>query len=60
MSYLNRSEAIKMIKNNPELIKLMAEFKRSRINETYILIKEIENEEELALHWLSELGAKKQ
>jgi hypothetical protein len=55
LNRMNRLKAVQNIKNNPYLLSLMAEFKKVSFTGSYILNHQIENEEELALIWLSEI-----
>lgn len=49
-----RLRAIQEIKKNPEMIKLMADFKRYDIYGLTLADNQIENEEELAHYFLKE------
>lgn len=52
---MRRLRAIQTLKNNTELLTLMADFKRANFVGSYIVANQIESEEELASVWLSEL-----
>lgn len=54
---MRRLKAIQMLKNNPDLLLLMAEFKRANFVGSYIMQYQIEDEEELAAVWLSQMEA---
>ena len=52
---MHRLKAIQTLKNNQDLLLLMAEFKRANFVSSYIMEYQIETEEELAAVWLSQL-----
>jgi hypothetical protein len=52
---MHRLKAIQTLKNSPDLLLLMAEFKRANFVGSYIMEHQIESEEELAAVWLSQL-----
>lgn len=54
---MHRLKAVQTLKNNPDLLLLMAEFKRANFVSSYIMEHQIESEEELAAVWLSQLEA---
>ena len=54
---MHRLKAVQTLKNNPDLLLLMAEFKRANFVGSYIMEHQIETEEELAAVWLSQLEA---
>lgn len=54
---MHRLKAVQILKNNPDLLLLMAEFKRANFVGSYIMEHQIETEEELAAVWLSQLEA---
>ena len=54
---MHRLKAVQTLKNNPDLLLLMAEFKRANFVGSYIMGHQIETEEELAAVWLSQLEA---
>ena len=54
---MHRLKAVQTLKNNPDLLLLMAEFKRTNFVGSYIMEHQIETEEELAAVWLSQLEA---
>ncbi len=47
-------KSIQEAKSNKGFINLLAEFKRTKFNSSYILSGQIESEEELAQSWLSD------
>jgi hypothetical protein len=49
-----RLRAIQELKKNPEMIKLIAEFKRAKLNGTIVQQYQLESEEEAAMWWLNE------
>jgi len=55
---MHRLKAVQTLKNNPDLLLLMAEFKRANFVGSYIMEHQIETEEELAAVWLSQLEAR--
>lgn len=55
---MRRLKAVQTLKNNPDLLLLMAEFKRANFVGSYIIEYQIENEEELAAVWLSQMEEK--
>ena len=54
---MRRLKAVQTLKNNPDLLLLMAEFKRANFVGSYIMQYQIEDEEELAAVWLSQMEA---
>lgn len=54
---MRRLKAVQTLKNNPDLLLLMAEFKRANFVSSYIMQYQIEDEEELAAVWLSQMEA---
>jgi len=54
---MHRLKAIQTLRNSPDLLLLMAEFKRANFVGSYIIKHQIESEEELAAVWLSQLEA---
>jgi len=52
-----RLKAVQTLRSNPDLLMLMAEFKRANFVGSYIMEHQIETEEELAAVWLSQLEA---
>jgi hypothetical protein len=52
-----RLKAVQTLRNNPDLLLLMAEFKRANFVGSYIMQYQIETEEELAAVWLSQMEA---
>lgn len=54
---MRRLKAVQTLRNNPDLLMLMAEFKRDNFVGSYIMEHQIETEEELAAVWLSQLEA---
>jgi hypothetical protein len=54
-SEIDRIKAIQTIRNNKDLLSLMADFKRVNFVGSYIMQYQIETEEELASVWLSQL-----
>lgn len=50
-----RLKAVQTLRNNPDLLLLMAEFKRANFVGSYIMQYQIEDEEELAAVWLSQM-----
>lgn len=54
---MHRLKAVQTLKNSPDLLLLMAEFKRANFVGSYIMEHQIESEEELAAVWLSQLEA---
>jgi len=57
IAVMHRLKAVQTLKNSPDLLLLMAEFKRANFVGSYIVEHQIESEEELAAVWLSELEA---
>lgn len=55
---MHRLKAVQTLKNNPDLLLLMAKFKRANFVGSYIIEHQIETEEELAAVWLSQLEAR--
>lgn len=55
---MHRLKAVQTLKNNPDLLLLMAKFKRANFVGSYIMEHQIETEEELAAVWLSQLEAR--
>lgn len=54
---MRRLKAVQTLRSNPDLLMLMAEFKRANFVGSYIMEHQIETEEELASVWLSQLEA---
>jgi hypothetical protein len=54
---MRRLKAVQTLRNNPDLLLLMAEFKRANFVGSYIMQYQIETEEELAAVWLSQMEA---
>lgn len=54
---MRRLKAVQTLRNNPDLLILMAEFKRAKFVGSYIMEYQIETEEELASVWLSQMEA---
>ena len=54
---MRRLKAVQTLRSNPDLLLLMAEFKRANFVGSYIMEHQIETEEELASVWLSQLEA---
>ncbi len=54
---MRRLKAVQTLRNNPDLLLLMAEFKRANFVGSYIMQYQIEDEEELAAVWLSQMEA---
>lgn len=52
---MRRLKAVQMLRNNPDLLMLMAEFKRENFVGSYIMQYQVEDEEELAAVWLSQM-----
>lgn len=52
---MRRLKAVQALRNNPDLLLLMAEFKRANFVGSYIMEYQIETEEELAAVWLSQM-----
>lgn len=55
MEEILKLQAIEQIKANPEIIKIMADFKRVDFVGSYIMAGQIESEEELAHYWLNDI-----
>ena len=54
---MRRLKAVQTLRNNPDLLLLMAEFKKANFVGSYIMQYQIETEEELAAVWLSQMEA---
>jgi hypothetical protein len=54
---MRRLKAVQTLRSNPDLLLLMAEFKRANFVGSYIIHYQIETEEELAAVWLSQMEA---
>ncbi len=57
LTVMRRLKAVQTLRNNPDLLLLMAEFKRANFVGSYIMQYQIEDEEELAAIWLSQMEA---
>ena len=57
MPVMRRFKAVQTLRNNPDLLLLMAEFKKANFVGSYIMQYQIETEEELAAVWLSQMEA---
>lgn len=54
---MRRLKAVQTLRSNPDLLLLMAEFKRANFVGSYIIHYQIKTEEELAAVWLSQMEA---
>ena len=52
---MRRLKAIQAMRNDKEMVQLLAEFKRVPFNGSYIMQHQIETEEEWAAHWLKRM-----
>lgn len=55
MNDVEKLVAIDAILDNPDIIKMMAEFKRRTFDATYIIENQIEDESELIYCWLKDV-----